>query len=271
MPPANPTPPTNSAECRALLAQELTKQKPDTPRLKGYQTLLASFEAGEQRTTDAITKVAETALREKETAASLRVSEEWREAQNILIRKEVEDEQIAQRFDEKQRQTKLQSENTRLQEQVRTEQQANTDQQEELARLRSTLTEAREHLATLRTDNENLAAQLAPVEIAVLEKEIEELQAARLTETDSGVQLYNIKRSQLLHTQIQRIRTGEVLHSFQADLEKMTKPESHAEFERRIDADIKALMAAPPLTFEERQRQDHQALELIARLESDRV
>jgi SMC interacting uncharacterized protein involved in chromosome segregation len=271
MPKALPPPPTNAAETRALLAAEVCKTTPDISKLKALQTLLTSFEEEDRRKADAITKTADDALREKEVEASLKASTEWREAQTILIRKEVEDEQIAQRFDEKQRQTKLQSENTRLQEQVRTAQQANTDQQEELARLRSTLTEAREHLATLRTDNENLAAQLAPVEIAVLEKEIEELQAARLTETDSGVQLYNIKRSQLLHTQIQRIRTGEVLHSFQADLEKMTKPESHAEFERRIDADIKALMAAPPLTFEERQRQDHQALELIARLESDRV
>src|ERR1035441_5543245 len=42
--PPLPDAPTSAAECRRLLAIEVVKTTPHTPRLKGLQTLLESFE-----------------------------------------------------------------------------------------------------------------------------------------------------------------------------------------------------------------------------------
>jgi hypothetical protein len=45
--PPLPDAPTNAEECRSLLAKEVIKTAPHTPRLKGLQTLLESFERRE--------------------------------------------------------------------------------------------------------------------------------------------------------------------------------------------------------------------------------
>lgn len=225
MPAALPPPPTNADECRKLLAAEICKQKPDTTKVKGFQTLLASFEAQDLRTATTITKAAEDALREKEAAASLQASEQWRAAQITAIRAELQDElrsqQTLQVFEDKQRQTRQQTEITRLQEKTAALQQANTDQRAEITELQSKLIQAKEHIQTLRADNTSLAVQLAPVDPAVLQTELTELDAAKKTLQTLPERLKDATRALLLHTQLMRIAQGERIRQFEFDL--MTK------------------------------------------------
>jgi hypothetical protein len=221
MPKALPPPPTNAAETRALLAAEVCKTTPDISKLKALQTLLTSFEEEDRRKADAITKTADDALREKEVEASLKASTEWREAQTILIRKEVTDEvDLAYRcktLGESQTIARLQAENKTLQDKISTLRVEAGKQGDEITSLRSELSTTKENLSVVTADRDELQA-----------------------------------RSDVISKH----------------LAEVTPPETQEEYAKRIDDDVQRMLAAPPLTLEEQQRQAKETIELIARIET---
>ncbi len=67
------TPPTSTAECRALIAEEIVKSKPKASRLRVLYRLLRAFERGDvQAASELKVKALETANRLKQEALDLR-------------------------------------------------------------------------------------------------------------------------------------------------------------------------------------------------------
>ena len=67
------TPPTSTAECRALIAEEVVKSKPKAGRFRVLYRLLRAFERGDvQSATDLKVKALDTANRLKQESLDLR-------------------------------------------------------------------------------------------------------------------------------------------------------------------------------------------------------
>lgn len=67
------TPPTSTAECRALIAEEIVKSKPKASRLRVLYRLLRAFERGDaQAASELKVKALESANRLKQEALDLR-------------------------------------------------------------------------------------------------------------------------------------------------------------------------------------------------------
>ncbi len=161
--PENPAPPMSAADCRAILADQISKSNPNSRRSIDTTRLLDTFEEEDRRTA----KAAEDALRKQEAQASLQASAQWREETTAAIRKEIESEQAVERALAAMRDTRdgqvrdLSAQNKTLQEQVatlKTEAQTTaTSHKNELARLNSELSKQQADYHALNQYNLNNA------------------------------------------------------------------------------------------------------------------
>lgn len=244
--PENPEVPTNAVECLAIIAEEACKAKPNLARLRYIAIAKEGFEAKEQRERQAVQDAErkaqqaiddakedeetakEDALREREVEASLQASTKWRTETAAAIRAEITAElhtaNLCKAFEEKQALNALRTENTRLQEQFRTAQQTGLDALNEVTALHQSLQQAKEHIQTLLKDNEELRAQVAPVDPELLQAEYQTLKTAS-DALQKAASSYNLRerlqtstRLLFLHTQIVRIKQGETIRQFEFDL-----------------------------------------------------
>ncbi|MGA9494405.1 MAG: hypothetical protein WBV41_01020 [Terriglobales bacterium] len=201
-----------AADCRKILADQISKSSPNPRRSIDTTRLLDSFEEEDRRTA----KAAEDALRQQEAQASLRASEQWREEQTAAIRKEIQAEQALERSIAVMRDTRdeqirnLTGEVKTLREQVATLNSAAAttaaEYKNEVAHLQSELARQQADYESLRAHRDSLAKRLLPETDAEIEEELLALKAELTIATSFDEWRINDRMSLLLHEQIRRLQ-----------------------------------------------------------------
>jgi hypothetical protein len=221
--PENPTPPTTAAECRAILADQISKSNPNSRRSIDATRLLDSYEE-EARRND---KQTENALREKEADASLQKSKQaetdWKEKETDRLREVflAAAETDRRRWNEERRDLSAQVSTLRDQLKTRTQEKetAAAEHTDEIARLQtehqSEISQWREKYDALQQYDISVAERTPPTTAEDCWKEITALSAHNKTlspkyQTQEIAQA--LRRMRLLldtHTELTAAEKGE--------------------------------------------------------------